>query len=664
MGAERQLIVFAKAPVLGRVKTRMTRDGHLNERQARALYVASLLEVWRRQAGRHPSALHVSAAHPLWAALGFDETRLVRQRGEDLGEKMFNALSSSLCGERSHSAAIILGTDSPQLDPRSVDEAFAALLDAEERGEPTVSYGPAMDGGYVWVGLNRCGLTLAEPLFRGMEWSTSEVLNESLRRADRLGLRVQLGEPSWDLDERQDLARLLSERELSAPHERVWLGGGFDAFELAPPQEPELKAAYRSALTRLFALTRFGERMDLETPRALNRELGAPLSAYRSLLIGGTNGKGSCSAHLSALAEEAGLRVGRFTSPHLISFRERLCLNGRPVSHDLIVEGVDQVFRAAERAQLTMSFFEATWALAAWCFRELGAEWVIWEVGLGGRLDATNVCDPVVSAITSIGLDHTHVLGDSLSAIAAEKAPISRPGRPALTAASGAGGEALRELAPQFKAAPPLGPELSAALKGRLHPQNAALAIAIAQEAGWSLSAEARSRALSRFEWPGRLESLLGFTLDCAHNPHAMSSLAAWLKEQRSACPQLKVRCVLGASADKDIEGAVALLAPHLDELTLVSPQYPRCLSAAELQLRLEDVLAPLSSQLKLSLRPSVSEALAELEGSRGGEGGRGERDQVKELDLVTGSCFVVGEARAWLLGLPFPELGLLTTAR
>jgi dihydrofolate synthase/folylpolyglutamate synthase len=569
---------------------------------------------------------------------------------------MYHALAEALKGGAL--TALILGTDSPQLSPLEVDQAFEALLSAQAEGRGLVTFGPALDGGYVWVGINQFALPSAETLFKGMVWSTREVLQESLARAKTAGLDVHLGAPSWDIDEPADLARLFEDRANTAPSERVSLGGGFDAYELAPPSAPALRARYHDALERLYALTRFGERMDLETPRALNRALGDPLSAYQSVLVGGTNGKGSTTAYLTSLAEQAGLVTGRFSSPHLISFRERISLSGRPVPYELVIEGVEQVFDVAEREGITMSFFEATWALAAWCFQRLAAEWVIWEVGLGGRLDATNVCDPVVSAITSIGLDHMALLGETLEEIAVEKAHIRRPGRPALTGATGEGLRALTSVADQFTPAPALSPEERQVVEGRLHPRNAALALAIADASGWRLSQAGRLEALRRFEWPGRLEELCGVTLDCAHNPHAMSGLVEWLKARRAQEPERVVRCVFGASQDKDIKGVIQRLAPHVDVLIWVSAQYPRCAQGVELERQYADLAGMLNPKLIQRASSSISRTLAELERTRGA------RKPTKELDLVTGSCFVVGEARAALLGLPFPEADLRTTAR
>lgn len=195
-------------------------------------------------------------------------------------------------------------------------------------------------------------------------------------------------------------------------------------------------------------------------------------------------------------------------------------------------------------------------------------------------------------------------------------------------------------------------------MDGRLHPSNAALALAVAEASGWELSQASRLEALRRFEWPGRLEELCGVTLDCAHNPHAMDGLVEWLKARRAQDPGWEVRCVFGASQDKDIKGVVELLAPHVDVLIWVSAQYPRCAQGVELERTYGPLAGRLNPELVQRVSSSISQTLEELERTRG------TRKATKELDLVTGSCFVVGEARATLLGIPFPEAGLRTTAR
>ncbi len=393
---------------------------------------------------------------------------------------------------------------------------------------------------------------------------------------------------------------------------------------------------YCAALDQLFALARFGEKLDLTTPRRLEQALGGPLSSYRSVLIGGTNGKGSTAAFLEAVLRAAGLKVGLFTSPHLVSFCERIRIDGDDIHPETVAALVPVVLRVAESHDLQPSFFEATWGLAALAFSLAEVDVVIWEVGLGGRLDATNVCEPVASAITSVGLDHVHVLGPDLASIAREKAAIFRPGRPNLTACWGEALSAVAKATPHdFGVVAPRDDLPALPLPGAHQARNAALALALAG----ALGVEAPPSALLGVRWPGRAERFPGnIFLDCAHNPDSAEALAEWL--QQGAVRPLHL--IFGAMADKAVDGMVAALAPLADSITLVTPTYPRRATAAE--------LAPAFEGYPVTVGGTVAEAL---------------RDRPQDrFCLVTGSCFLVGEARAGLTGQPFPECGLLTTAR
>ena len=409
---------------------------------------------------------------------------------------------------------------------------------------------------------------------------------------------------------------------------------------------------YRALLERLFALTRFGEKLDLSTPRALNATLGHPLQDIRSILVGGTNGKGSCCAALEALLRSTGARVGLFTSPHLISFRERIRIDGEPISEQALLAAAEVAETKVAEAQLQPSFFEMTWAIAAEAFRQSGVPWVIWEVGLGGRLDATNVCEPVLSLITNIGLDHVAVLGGSLTAIAQEKAAIFRRGSPALTAATGAGLEALMDACDAAKielsmVTPPK-PPLLLSLPGAHQQRNCALAL----EGLRALGLEPAPTVLAKLVHPGRLESLSGVWLDCAHNPPGGEALAQWLATQ----PPMPTRLIFGAARDKDWVGTLTPLLPFVDALWWVSPDSPRAFSARELAAAARAQLS-LPESVEQRTLSSVAQA---LDGAR--ENNRSGASIFRTL--VTGSCYLIGEARAHLMGLQYPEHGLRTTAR
>lgn len=336
-------------------------------------------------------------------------------------------------------------------------------------------------------------------------------------------------------------------------------------------------------LSWLFGLQRFGVRPGLERVGRLLSALGDPQAGLRVALVGGTNGKGSTACALAAALTASGRRAALFTSPHLSHVMERFRLDGRPLPREGLEAVLAELRPAVERWDAT--FFEALVAAAALLFARAGAEDAVFEVGLGGRFDATNALDPALSIVTGVALDHTEVLGGTVAEIARDKADIFRAGRPALT---GAEGEALRELR---AAAAGLGAPLAVLGEGiraeatqlgwrgqRLHlatpwgrltahsplvgahqARNLALGAAAALALG-APPAAVRS-GLARARWPGRLERFetgdRAVVFDGAHNPEAARALAAalWALGER---PVL----VVGVSGDKDLAGIAAELAP------------------------------------------------------------------------------------------------------
>ena len=275
---------------------------------------------------------------------------------------------------------------------------------------------------------------------------------------------------------------------------------------------------YADSLRTLYTLARVGEKYSLDGPRSFIEGLGNPLSSYDSILVGGTNGKGSTSHILAKLLESGGSRVGLFTSPHIVSYRERIKVNGVAISEQEVCELVERIVPIAAREGF--SFFETTWAMAAQYFKEQEVDVVVWEVGLGGRLDATNVCEPIGSIVTNVSFDHMAILGNTLAAIAGEKAGIFRPGRPALTSDK----EVLELLQASTDAHVEWVPtmlDLSHSLKGAHQQRNASVAVRLLKILGKPF---ARS-ALMGFSIPGRLERVHNLILDCAHNPHAVKTV-------------------------------------------------------------------------------------------------------------------------------------------
>jgi dihydrofolate synthase/folylpolyglutamate synthase len=413
-----------------------------------------------------------------------------------------------------------------------------------------------------------------------------------------------------------------------------------------------------SNLDWLFSLQRFGVKPGLGPIRALLTELGSPDERLRCVLVAGTNGKGSVARVLAASLMKAGERVGLYTSPHLQRLGERVQVDLAPEPHERIEELIGRVRPAAERHGNT--FFEVVTAAALLRFAEAGVAWAVLEVGLGGRLDATNAVRPELSVITSVALDHTAVLGATLEEIAFEKAGVMRPGVPLISGVTeprpagviarraaevGAGltvygkdfwGEDARlawegtSFTWRHPGAASDGVRVASGLVGRHQVANLTLAL----EAGCRLGVglEEALDAVRHARWPGRLESfwLQGrrVVLDGAHNPAAARALAAAIAELTGEAAVL----VFGASADKDVAGVVTALAPVARRTVVTHAVHsPRAMAPLDLAALLpgatvaDDPGAALEAALGLS-RPG-------------------------ETVVVAGSLFLVGEARDRLTG-------------
>ncbi len=414
-------------------------------------------------------------------------------------------------------------------------------------------------------------------------------------------------------------------------------------------------------------------RLGLEAIGAVCERLGRPEQRVPSVLIGGTNGKGSAAATLSAIARAAGVRAGLYTSPHLIRVTERIRIDEQDISAEALDAVLGKVFTAAQSAPpIPLTYFEALTAGAFLAFSESRRELAILEVGLGGRFDATNIAPARLSVVTSIGLDHTQELGSTLARIASEKAGIFRAGRPALARAEAAEGLAvLREAAlrlgaqwhgaeeevaveiervslegTRFRVSTPGGQNrVATPLAGAHQAWNAALAIRAAEllsEEEPRLGRVSLPDALARVRWPGRLERLRAgardVVLDGCHNTEGARALARFLRETG-----LSRRCALvfGAMVDKDIEGIAAVLLPEADRVLLAAPSQPRAAGTSELLRRVAAVCP----------EPVVT-------GGVGDALGRALAAPGSDPIIVAGSLYLVGEARAWLLseGKDFPS--------
>jgi dihydrofolate synthase/folylpolyglutamate synthase len=391
-----------------------------------------------------------------------------------------------------------------------------------------------------------------------------------------------------------------------------------DIARLGAPDEPSVGAAYHDALDALAERGRFGIRLGLGRTRALLRELGDPQLAIRGALIAGTNGKGSVIALAGSALRAAGLRAGETPKPHLISYRERLQIAGRPVDAATFARLVGDAIAAADRISRRFgepTEFELLTAIVFRWFAEERVELALVEVGLGGRLDATHAWDGGVAAITNVDLDHTDRLGPTIRHIAREKAAIIERGDIAVTGATGDALAIMRRRARRFEVPlnivesasvlsvdrdglevelPRLG-RTRVGLRGRHQAANVAVADAVLdalETAGIATVPDAaRRRGYADARWAGRLELLRtagrDVLLDGAHNPAGATALAAALDELRPFLTPGRPTLVTASMADKDVPGVVRALASakSLRDASIVATQVDlrRALPATEL---------------------------------------------------------------------------------
>lgn len=361
--------------------------------------------------------------------------------------------------------------------------------------------------------------------------------------------------------------------------------------------DPAVGAEYRRALDYLFARTQGGMKFGLERTEALLAHLGQPQRRYPCFHVAGTNGKGSTVATLTALLSAGGRRVAAYTSPHLVDFRERVVVAGSPMPEADVVDWVAR--HAGIIEELGATFFEATTAMAFDYFARASADVAVIEVGLGGRLDSTNVVDPIVAGVTSIGVDHAEYLGDTVEQIAMEKAGIFKQGRPAVVGERDAriagilvGAAAAAAASPviQVREAVPLHDvrvvaggtqlrltragetvELRTPLAGEHQAQNLATAVAMFDAAGpeYALDAAAMASAIAGVRLPGRFQRSGKWIFDVAHNPDGARVLAETLA---AVGPRRPLVAMVGVLSDKDWLGMLRIIAPVVDRVILTTP--------------------------------------------------------------------------------------------
>jgi dihydrofolate synthase/folylpolyglutamate synthase len=411
-------------------------------------------------------------------------------------------------------------------------------------------------------------------------------------------------------------------------------------------------------------------KFDLENIGALAEALGHPEKKYRSVHIAGTNGKGSTAAFTESVLRTAGFRTGLYTSPHLERINERIRVNGEEISDDEFAESFTKIQALIENLLATgklrahPTFFEVVTALAFVHFAKACVEIAIIEVGLGGRLDATNILTPEVSVITRVDFDHENFLGHSLAEIAGEKAGIIKTGVPLVLAEQRTNTrEVIMKRAQELRApvrtiekefrAENIGFEdgctraevvevkggtrfrIAPRLRGQFQLANALNAIGVARilrEHGANISTEAIEEGIGNTVWPGRIEKLQSepdVYLDGAHNPSAAQELANFLKENFVG---RKVILLFAAMRDKAVDEIAGILFPHAEEVIFTQPRISRAISAVQLA----EVAGEYAVHFRviLNAEAALEEALMQS----------GPRDAI----FVTGSLYLVGELRQY----------------
>jgi dihydrofolate synthase/folylpolyglutamate synthase len=449
------------------------------------------------------------------------------------------------------------------------------------------------------------------------------------------------------------------------------------------------KKDYEDSIAYLYGLQKYGIKLGLENTIRLLSLLNNPQNSFRSIHIAGTNGKGSTAAMIASILRAAGFRVGLFTSPHLVSFTERIKVDNVEIREAEVVELTHEIRNIIFDSQpppaaiqdmnprtihaqqsFLPTFFEFVTALGFLYFNRKGVEWAVVETGMGGRLDATNILVPAVSVITDISYDHREFLGQTLREISGEKAGIIKKGVPVVSSAQEAEvievitkkatemGSSLHVYGRDFFSGPRnidmhgiafdyQGKErmndLHISLTGLHQMENASLAIR-AMELGMqkgSVPSYAVREGLARAQWSGRLELVKNegctydYLIDGAHNPSASKALADSLEKYFIPFYE-KVVLIMGVMADKDMEGMMKPLLPLASEVIFTAPEYER--AAPPVRLAEYAKAQGFSPRVEDSVKASM-ELARELAG----------KDPRKTLIVITGSFYTIGEAKSAL---------------
>ncbi len=421
---------------------------------------------------------------------------------------------------------------------------------------------------------------------------------------------------------------------------------------------------YQECLEKMYGLGRFGIKLGLDTISGILKNLNHPERGIRFIHIAGTNGKGSIASYMASMLSASGFKTGLYTSPHLIKFNERFCINGRQVTDQDVIEAYQAVTQA-DTCERKATFFELATAMAFYLFKQNNVEWAVFETGMGGRLDATNILKPEISIISNLSVEHTDYLGETIEEIANEKGGIIKPLIPVVTGVTQPSALSILENLAEKNNAPlflynrdfstrpsqkngcfdfkgPKGEinEIRLTLAGDHQTHNAALALAACQllftreevsNSDFIFSLKTMREGILETRWPGRLETILKrprVILDGAHNQDAADNLGRYLNREIT---KGRLTLVLGILDDKPFESMVKSLVPAAHKIILTKAKINRSLLPSVLKNAIETM-----TDAELTIIDDVGDALLNAIQSSSPE----------DTVCVAGSLYVVGEAR------------------
>ncbi len=429
--------------------------------------------------------------------------------------------------------------------------------------------------------------------------------------------------------------------------------------------EKMAQISYQDCLDKIFTLGRFGIKLELETIQNILKLLNNPQKNYYTIHIAGTNGKGSTATYIESILKEAGFKTGIYTSPHLVRFNERICVNGEQISDKEVVEAYEAI-NAVDLGKRKATFFEINTAMAFYYFSRKKVEWAIIETGMGGRFDATNVILPQVSVITNLSIEHTDYLGSTIKDLAREKGGIIKPNTPVVTGVSQPSGlRVLKELAEKQRA--PLfqfkhdfsirkNPkqttytyrglqqtckEVAKPLPGEHQKENLSLGLAACElvfdkfkksDPRYTLSPTLIRHGLSNAKWPGRLEIIMTnplVILDGAHNLKAAQVLGKYLTGTLS---DKKLTLVVGILDDKPYEEMLKLLVPCAQRVIVTKAKTDRSLETWVLEESVKKITNKKVEVIE-DVQMAVSHAISTC--------------SADDAICIAGSLYVAGEAKA-----------------